>query len=377
MALRLPAWLQAGPLVLALAGCKHTREQPPPVVPERATHLQPRSAVLADADLLVAALASDDLQMVRQWMTPELQSRLTAEGLEAAAAHLRKSFGRPQGLLEERTHHEGSLLWYSGVWVHLQERRKGGPVMTPVLYQFALDDKRQLARLLVREHWFLESMPGLADDYQPITRLHFPGIGEWTISHGGRSKALNHHFGGGAQRFAYDIVVKRGGRRSRPGSDGKRNDAYYCYGAQILAPAAGRVILIVDDVPENRIGGGAGKAGGNGVVIDHGFGEYSSLWHGIPGSVQVAVGDEVQAGQPLFRAGNSGHSSGPHLHYHLSTRGRRGGDLGLPAPFVDIWVDGAWHSQHEPVRGEAVRNDPPPGVERRDQARAPRILLDL
>lgn len=361
-------------VLLALAGCK---PKTPPVVPERAVHLQPSSTVLADADLLVRALAGGDLTIVQQWMTPEMRSRLTAEGLDAASSYLRREFGPVQGLLEERTHHEGSLLWYSGIWIHRREHKQGGAVVTPVLYQFALDDKRQLARLLVREHWFLESIQGTADAYVPITRLRFPGIGEWTISHGGRSKAINHHFGNSAQRFAYDIVVKRNGRRTRPGSDSHDNGAYYCYGAQIRAPAAGRVIVVVNDVRENVIGGPSGEKGGNGVVIDHGFGEYSSLWHGIPGSVRVAVGDEVEAGQLLFLAGNSGHSSGPHLHYHLSSRGRRGGDLGLPAPFVDVWIDGQWHESFEPVRGDAVRGDPPPGVQRRDQARGPRVLVDL
>jgi hypothetical protein len=357
-------------------GCKPKQA---PAAPPDATRVQPSSSVLADADVLVRAIGGEDLERVRQWMSPELRSRIPAELLEEAALHLRNEFGAPQGVLEERTHQEGKLLWYSGLWVHRAEpkhKRAGddAAVLSAVLYQFALDDRRRLARLLIREHWFLESLKPPADMYVPVTRLHFPGAGEWTISHGGRSDAMNHHYDTVIQRFAYDIVVKKNGRRKQPDSPSSDNRSYYCYGREILAPAAGTIVLAVNDVRDN-IPGQRGKKGGNGVVIDHGFGEFSSLWHAIPGTVRVKAGDVVHAGQVIAQAGNSGHSSGPHLHYHLSTRGRRGGDFGLPAPFVDVWLDGGWYENYEPKRGDRVRNDPPQGVQRRDQASGPRVLL--
>lgn len=374
--LALAAWT-----LVAFAGATACKPKQPPAAPASASNVQPSSSVLADADVLVKAIAGEDLARVRQWMTPELKSRVSAELLEEAALHLRREFGVAQGVLEERTHQEGKLLWYSGLWIHgaVPKNRRAQddtPVLTAVLYQFALDERRQLARLLIREHWFLDAMKPPADAYVPVTRLHFPGAGEWTISHGGRSDAQNHHYDTVGQRFAYDIIVKKNGRRKQPGAASTDNRAYYCYGREILAPAAGKVILAINDVQDN-IPGQRGKRGGNGVVIDHGFGEFSSLWHAIPGSVRVRTGDLVVAGQVIGQAGNSGHSSGPHLHYHLSTNDRRGGDFGLPAPFVDVWLDGAWHEVYEPARGDRVRNDPPQGVQRRDQARGPRVLLAL
>ncbi len=357
---------------MTAGGCKPPHS---PSAPPSAAEIQPASALLSDADLLVKSIAGGDLQLVRQWMTPELRSRVSAETLDEAAAHLVREFGRAQGVLDERTHYEGSLLWYSGLWVHRLESKRE-PVVTAVLYQFALDDKRQLARLLIREHWFLDSLEPPADQYLPVTRLHFPGAGEWTISHGGRSDATNHHYKTVGQRFAYDIIVKKNGRRKPAGAPSSDNRSYFCYGRELLAPAAGTVTLAINDVKDN-IPGQAGKRGGNGVIIDHGFGEYSALWHAIPGSVRVQAGEEVTVGQVIALAGNSGHSSGPHLHYQLSTRGLRGGDFGLPAPFVDVWIDGTWRELFEPSRGDNIRNDPPPGVARRDQAAAPRVLLDL
>jgi Peptidase family M23 len=357
--------------LVVLVSCKPAE---PSVAPERAWHPQASSTALADADVLVASIGGLDVARVRQWMTPELRSRISADELERASAALQREFGASSGVLEERTHREGELVWYSGVWVH----RKSGrvPVLTPVLYQFALDEQRRLARLVIREHWFLETMATPADHYLPVTRLHFVGRGEWTISAGGRSKALNHHFGTKLQNYAYDIVMKRNGRRRPANSPENLNRSYYCYGAEIVAPATGTVILAIDDIPEN-VPGVAGAKGGNGVVIDHGFGEFSSMWHAIPGSVRVREGDTVEGGQVVALSGNSGHSSGPHLHYHLSTRGLKRGDFGLPAPFADVWVDGKWHERIEPVRGNAVRLDPPAGVLRRDQALRPRIFVAL
>ncbi|MGH8237369.1 MAG: peptidoglycan DD-metalloendopeptidase family protein, partial [Steroidobacteraceae bacterium] len=50
---------------------------------------------------------------------------------------------------------------------------------------------------------------------------------------------------------------------------------------------------------------------GNYVVIDHGNGEFSHLGHLKPGSVQVAAGDKVRAGQPIAQVGTSGSSLFP------------------------------------------------------------------
>lgn len=357
-------------LLVCAAGCKPKGVSPK--FPERG--LKTKSELMPEADRLVDGLMFNRVKDIHAWMSPSLRARVSAIDLTATGDRLRYHYGRPVGIVEEKVHREGELEWYSGLWVY-GSGKEGTPdrVQRLVLFQFALKGE-EIDRLLIREHLDVRSVKAPARYYSTVTRLHFVSDGEWTIAHGGKRRLTNYHHGSPSQRYAYDMVVQEGGR-ARQG-DGSSNKDYFCHGKPIYAPADGVIHTMIDGIPENRPGT-RGTAGGNGVIIDHGFGEYSSLWHGIPGSVQVAVGDEVQAGTPLFRAGNSGHSSGPHLHYHLSTRGRRGGDLGLPAPFVDIWVDGAWHSQHEPVRGEAVRNDPPPGVERRDQARAPRILLDL
>ena len=45
---------------------------------------------------------------------------------------------------------------------------------------------------------------------------------------------------------------------------------------------------------------------GNLVTIDHGNGEYTLTCHLLPGSVTVAVGDQVTAGQVIGKVGKAG-----------------------------------------------------------------------
>jgi murein DD-endopeptidase MepM/ murein hydrolase activator NlpD len=66
----------------------------------------------------------------------------------------------------------------------------------------------------------------------------------------------------------------------------------------------------------------AGEAGtlGDTVIIDHGHGEYSVYAHLVPGSIRVAAGQRVQAGQVIGRLGSSGNSTEPHLHFQVCDR---------------------------------------------------------
>lgn len=59
---------------------------------------------------------------------------------------------------------------------------------------------------------------------------------------------------------------------------------------------------------------------GNQIVIDHGFGYKTRYAH--LSFVNVAEGMEVKRGENIGNVGNSGKSTGPHLHYEVIYKGR-------------------------------------------------------
>jgi murein DD-endopeptidase MepM/ murein hydrolase activator NlpD len=62
-------------------------------------------------------------------------------------------------------------------------------------------------------------------------------------------------------------------------------------------------------------GAGDGPAYGNAIVIKHGNGTYSQYAH--LSRIDVKIGQIVKTGQHIARSGNTGNSSGPHLHFEI------------------------------------------------------------
>ena len=60
--------------------------------------------------------------------------------------------------------------------------------------------------------------------------------------------------------------------------------------------------------------------GGNRVVLDLGGGRFAAYAHLQAGSVTVRAGQRVRRGQPIAKAGSSGTTGGPHLHFQVRDR---------------------------------------------------------
>lgn len=99
-------------------------------------------------------------------------------------------------------------------------------------------------------------------------------------------------------------------------------------GVAVLAPAAGVVVVVHDGEPERAyLGGGRdainNRECGNGVRIDHADGWSSQLCHMRAGSLRVAPGQRVDAGQNIGLVGMSGFTQFPHVHLTLRRNGDR------------------------------------------------------
>ncbi len=89
-------------------------------------------------------------------------------------------------------------------------------------------------------------------------------------------------------------------------------------GTPIIAVAAGRVVRIIDDIPNNPEGAEPDPdSQANMIQIDLGAGLQSLYAHLDQFGVSVEPGQRVVKGQFLGRSGNSGFSTGPHLHYEI------------------------------------------------------------
>ena len=104
-----------------------------------------------------------------------------------------------------------------------------------------------------------------------------------------------------------------GSRRTYNGSDKLYYhtgiDLGYCEGTDVFAPATGTVAAIL---PNQLVRG-------NLLIIDHGLGVYSIYMH--LSEILVDVGEVVQPGQRIAILGNTGRSTGPHLHFEIDING--------------------------------------------------------
>jgi len=78
-------------------------------------------------------------------------------------------------------------------------------------------------------------------------------------------------------------------------------------GTPVYAPADGVVVLAQPL-----------KVRGNALIIDHGWGVYSGLYH--LSEIDVTVGQRVSQGQAVARIGSTGLSTGSHLHWDVRIR---------------------------------------------------------
>lgn len=136
------------------------------------------------------------------------------------------------------------------------------------------------------------------------------------------------------ERYAIDWVVADADG-SRVNGPVDRNASYLAHGAEIIAVADGVVVDVRDGMPENTPpynppGANEEMAAGNYVMQDIGGGRYAFYAHLQPGSLRVRVGQPVVRGQALALLGNSGNSSEPHLHFHLSDANHPLQSEGLP-----------------------------------------------
>ena len=123
-----------------------------------------------------------------------------------------------------------------------------------------------------------------------------------------------------SETFAVDWIQLHGDQPFT--GDGSSPGQWFGHAAGVVAAADGTVVAVRDGLPEqppNSLPAGIDptQSAGNHVIVQIRPDTWALYAHLQPGSIAVAVGDELVAGQPLGRLGNSGNSLAPHLHFGL------------------------------------------------------------
>jgi len=139
------------------------------------------------------------------------------------------------------------------------------------------------------------------------------------------------------ERFAIDwLKVGPNGDSRHDGST--RNDNWWGWGEPVLAVADGEITEVGDDYPDNtpRVLPPVtlDNIGGNHVILKiapNRFVTYAHLQHG---SMKVHLHDRVHTGDTLALLGNSGNTTGAHLHMQLTDRSSMVEAEGVPFEFA-------------------------------------------
>jgi len=146
---------------------------------------------------------------------------------------------------------------------------------------------------------------------EPVVHIRPPMDGPILVGWGGDTVQTNYHAAAPDQRWAYDLLVEP----AMVGSE--NNEDYGCWGKPILAPIDSTVVIAQDGNPDRTPGEMIPTDPcGNQISLALSTGTYLQICHIQNGSISVQEGDAVQAGQPIGRCGNSGHTSEPHIHIH-------------------------------------------------------------
>jgi hypothetical protein len=292
------------------------------------------------ANQLIELINAGDYAGIQAKFNKEMDAALPLDKSSAFFKGLTQQVGKVQKLGDPRP---------DGEWMVFPAKCEKGALNMHI----ALDDRGLIAGLLFKPQEATKSAPK-----KHQTQLSLPFNGRWLVFWGGDTRELNQHHDVPNQRFAFDLVAVGEGEKTKRG-DGTRNEDYYAFGRDVLSPADGTVIEVIEGVRENTpVSMNQYSAVGNCMVIQHRNDEVSVLAHFKQGSIVVKAGDKVQRGQLLGKCGNSGNSSEPHLHYHLQNSSVLQDGVGIKCVFQKVVVtkDGKteMRTNFSPVKGQII-----------------------
>lgn len=179
----------------------------------------------------------------------------------------------------------------------------------------------------------VSALAGRALQPGAVVDLAFPlKGGEYLVVNGGGSIGINAHLmtldasiarfhAYRGQSYGVDIVELDSWGLRANGLLPPQPGAYKIYGVPVYAPCTGEVIAAFDGLPDMQVPQtDRDHMAGNHVMLRCKQADVL-LGHLKPGSLKVARGQRITAGQPVANVGNSGNTGEPHLHIHAQLAG--------------------------------------------------------
>jgi hypothetical protein len=166
------------------------------------------------------------------------------------------------------------------------------------------------------------------------------------------------------ERFAIDwIKVGSNGDSRHDGA--AKNENWWGWGEPVLAVAEGDITEVVDEFPDNnpRVLPSVtlDNIAGNHVILRITQNRFVTYAHLQRGSIKVRPGDHVHPGDVLALLGNSGNTTGAHLHLQVTDRNSVLQSEGVPFTFVDFTYLGPGSDYPEKRISVPWVNSIPPG----------------
>ena len=155
-----------------------------------------------------------------------------------------------------------------------------------------------------------------------ILDVNFPlRSGTYYVLQGGASVVTNPFHALSGSKMAIDIVKLNSFGNRASGIAPRALSAYEIFGETLYSPCRGRIDKVRDSLPDNPPGHpDTEHSEGNYIVLSCAQANIF-MAHLKRGSIKVAPGEVVTAGQPLAEIGNSGNTLEPHLHIAAENNG--------------------------------------------------------